>query len=220
MDGYRLVIGRVDVFPGIFIDFLFGKGPFGILHQKLHDPVFMSGQRDRLFMDEQCPLIRTKRQIIDPQCIVVVAVASAQLHADPSFQFLQRKGLRHIVIGPLLQQFHLALDTVFGRQYDHGRIAVLLELCEHLLAIHARQHQIQQHQIRYMRVQDEQRFAAGIRIQARKALLPQIFTYHRMNGYIIFHDQDRRHPLTYIPFPLFCFHYAPLPASRQQKHGR
>ena len=67
---------------------------------------------------------------------------------DPGQDLLHLKGLDDIIVGAPLQAGHLVLGLSLGREHDDGGLIALADLFQHGPAVHDRQHDVQQHQVR------------------------------------------------------------------------
>ena len=80
--------------------------------------------------------------ILDPNPRTVDALTKLCLLYTSHF-----KGLHHVIVRAQFQTEHLIKGVVFGGEHDDGDIGCLADFPAYHHAIHARQHQIEQHQI-------------------------------------------------------------------------
>ncbi len=88
-------------------------------------------------------------QIGHAQCAAFAAgMAAAQDDAHPGQQLGKRERLDEIVVGPQLQALDPILHLIAGGQEQHGHFqAPVTQGLQHLPAVQARQHDIQDHQV-------------------------------------------------------------------------
>ena len=78
-------------------------------------------------------------------CIGGDVADTAQAGTYPGHQLTVFEGLSHIVISPSLQPGHHILGVAAGGEHNDGHIRNSPNAAANFNAIHARQHQVQQH---------------------------------------------------------------------------
>ncbi|MGF6537568.1 hypothetical protein OKW32_000854 [Paraburkholderia youngii] len=64
--------------------------------------------------------------------------------AHAGFEFVQREGLGHVIVGAEVEAFDAFVDTVCGGQDQHGQVRIArAQAAQHLEPGHARQAQIE-----------------------------------------------------------------------------
>ena len=106
---------------------------------------------DRLAVDLDLIALRVHDEILDLQALLerhaIVRHVLAQRIADAGHELLDGKRLRHVVVSTDVEAGHLVLDLVFGRQHDDRQRRDLAHALADGQAIHARQHDIEQHKV-------------------------------------------------------------------------
>jgi hypothetical protein len=76
---------------------------------------------------------------------------------DPRQEHVQIKGLGHIVVGPQLQPQHFVQLTASRGHKDHGHTHLRPKVPQGIQAIHSRESDVQQHQVRPVARRNSQR---------------------------------------------------------------
>ena len=121
----------------------------------------------------------------------------AQKSLDPGQQLRRGKRLDDVVIRAQLQPAHPVRHGVFRRQKDDRR-AGWRNVVHQCKAVHARQHDVQQHQIKLLLFQQ---VGGLLAVAGQHKRLPQRLQRHLNepgNMRLIIHDQNRKHRV----FPL------------------
>ena len=117
------------------------------------------------------------------------ALGSAQHRPDPGGHLLAVKGLDDIVVRPQLQAQHLVKGFAPGRDHDHRNAAGLADRLQHLIAVHPRQHHIQQDQIRRQPPEFLHGRVPPVRLPNLKAFLFQVQPHQMPDIGIVIHHQ-------------------------------
>ena len=68
---------------------------------------------------------------------------------DSGFQLLQAEGLGHVIVGTVVEPAHALVDTVGGRQNQHGQgRQAFAQPVKHVHATNFRQAQVQHHTVK------------------------------------------------------------------------
>ena len=79
--------------------------------------------------------------------MVVHRAGPAQQGADPGRQLLGHEGLGDVVVGAGLEPGHDVVGVVAGRDHDDGHRARAPQLPAALEAVHAREHEVDEHDV-------------------------------------------------------------------------
>ena len=115
---------------------------------------------------------------------------AAQHGLDTRHQLLGLKGLGHIIIRAQFQSQHLVEGFVARSEHDDGHLAGLADLLEHLQAVHAGQHHVQQDQSRRFALESLQRLVSAGGFGYGKAFLFQIEPHQVADVGVVIYQQD------------------------------
>ncbi len=101
-------------------------------------------------------------------------LAAPQDGPDPGHHFLGIKRLHDVVVGPQLQPQNLVKDLALGGKHDHRGGGFRADLPAHLVAVHARKHQVQQDQVGLVALKGIQRILPVEHNLRVKAFLIQV----------------------------------------------
>ena len=119
---------------------------------------------------------------------------------DPGDQLLHLEGLGDIIVRAHLQTLNPVKDLALGRQHDDGYLAGFPDLGADGPAVHHRQHDVQQDQIRLLFLEFLQRLAAVSGDADVKALFHQIHMDEVGDIFVVFHDQNVASHRVFLPF--------------------
>ena len=89
--------------------------------------------------------------------------AAAEQRADPGQHLGERKRLDEIVVGAAVEAGHAILQRVAGGQHEHRRFDTLAsKRRQHLQAVAARQHHVEQDDVEPFRIETEEGALAGV----------------------------------------------------------
>ena len=120
---------------------------------------------------------------------LIVISETAQHGVNAGQHLLHFKRLGDVVVGAHLQTGHLILQLALGGEHDDGDFGGLPDLLAHGPAVHAGQHNVQQHQIRLELVEFLQTGQTVSRDFALHLFLFQIDAQQVGNILIVFHNQ-------------------------------
>ena len=161
------------------------------MEQELH---FLGGRVD--FFPVHCELegVHVNDQPVEDQLVgfFLHAVAGAAEHGlNPGQDLLHFKRLGDIVICAALQAAYLIAGFTLGGEHDDGHLTFRPDGFTHGPAIHDREHQVQQHQIR-LDGPEFRHSLAPIRGNGHSvALFFQIHLQELCNVVVVFYDQNR-----------------------------
>ena len=121
---------------------------------------------------------------------VLFANRTAQHGVDAGQDFLGLKGLDDVVVGALLQAGDLVGGLPLGGEHDDRGLALGPDLFQHRPAVHDREHDVQQHQVRAEGAEQLHRLAAVRGDLDVIALLFQIEVKKLRNVAVVLYDQD------------------------------
>ena len=139
-------------------------------------------------------LFQADRQPREGQGVLFTAGGggTAQHSLDAGQQLLALKGLGHVVVRAQLQAQHLIKGFLLGGQHDDGNLRYLPHGAAYLPAVHARQHDIQNHQAGGILLEGGQRLIPAAINGRIVAILFQIQLYQLGDVGIVVHDHDQR----------------------------
>ena len=115
---------------------------------------------------------------------------ATQVRTYPGQQLVAAEGLGHVVVGTGIEQAHLLVLRVTGRDDDHGSGAREAQLPAHLLARHVREPQVEDHQIRMLGVREHQGARPGLGFEERIADRAERDDDRLTDRALVVHDQD------------------------------
>ena len=147
-----------------------------------------------LVMDIQFTLFKIQPEIVQTELLLLVVhrgALMAQPHADSGQQLLGAKGLSHVVVRSLVQGAYFLPLLSPGGNHDNGHIGLLADLAQHLHAVDIRQSQIQQNQVRMIRVKEG--YAGQSVISQYISVTPclQGYLHKILYALVILNDKDR-----------------------------
>src|SRR6185436_5029070 len=155
------------------------------------------GQRDAPVASNDPPPVEVDEQVAvadDPTAdrIGEVAISSAEHGPDPAQQLAQAEGLGHVVVGAELEADDLVdLLVARGEHQDRRLHARGAQAAKHLEAVHPRQPDVEQHQVRRTFRGDVQALLAGAGEGHLVAFLLERVLDAPSDGVLVLDDQDR-----------------------------
>ena len=142
-----------------------------IANEVLEQPEFLSSQFDGAIPAADGVRIDIDFQIATCEHHSVMRLLSSQEGADPCHELLVGEGLDEVVVGTAVEPVNAVGDPIPGRQHEDGKVAGCPDHAADLDAVHARQHQIEHHQVgRAMSCEVE----GGEPVAGRRDLMPLI----------------------------------------------
>ena len=132
------------------------------------------GGRVHLFpVHDQLIAVEIDNELVEHQLFlgIVGDLAAAQHSVDMGHQLLHLKGLDDIVVRAHFQARDAVVHLAFGGEHDDGHLAGLAYLAADSPAVHHREHDVQQHQVRRLLFKLLNGLAAVISAANLKALL-------------------------------------------------
>ena len=127
---------------------------------------------------------------------IVGVHAAAQDRADAGHQFARGERLGHVVVGTEFEPDDL-VDLAVARGDDDDRdVRALTQRAAHLGAGQARQHQVEQHQVGAVAIEDGQRVEAGAGDRDLVALAPQHVGQRVGERLLVLDDEHSGHQAT------------------------
>ena len=125
------------------------------------------------------------------------AHATARERTHPGFQLLQRKRFGHVVIGPRIEPRDPVLDRIPCRQDEHGQARFSgADFAQHLVARSLRQHEVEDHRVETLALQQRFAFACRAGDGQAEARPAEIVTDHPGETGVVVDHQD---PLGHLP---------------------
>ena len=152
----------------------------------------LGGRVDFLPIHDQLVGVQVNHQLVERQPFagVVGDLRPPQDRIDPGDELLHLKGLHHIVVRPHLQALDAVEHLALGRQHDDGHLAGLPDFGAHRPAVHHRQHDVQQDQVRNLLLKLLNGLAAVAGDADVEPLLHQVHVDQITDIAVVFHDQD------------------------------
>ncbi len=122
-----------------------------------------------------------------------LVLTATQHRADPGDELAVAERLGDVVVGAELQAHDLVDLGVPRRDHDDPDVAARPQLPAHLGARHAGHHEIEQHQVRAVRVVQREAGRAVGRLEHLEALLAEHEARGVAVGLLVLDDQDPRH---------------------------
>src|SRR5580692_2155617 len=87
---------------------------------------------------------------------------ASKARPHPSEEFRERKRLHEVVVGSLVESLHAVFDGIPSSQYQNRSLQSALSQCgQHLQAISSREHKIQNDEIEFLLIDQEESFFSG-----------------------------------------------------------
>ena len=152
----------------------------------------LGGRVDLLPVHDQLVGVQVDHQLVERQPLagVVGDLRPPQDGVDAGDELLHLKGLDHIVVRPHLQALDAVEHLALGRQHDDGHLAGLPDLGADGPAVHHRQHDVQQDQVRHLLLELLDGLSAISGDADIKALLHQIHMDQIADVAVVLYDQD------------------------------
>ena len=116
-------------------------------------------------------------------------VGVAQLHLHASQQLVEVEGLGQVIVGAQLQQRHLVGGGRARRHHDDGHVAAGAHEAHHVLARHARQHEIGDHEVERLGAGKQQPpLAAREGLRASEPVAAQMHRHHLVDVGVVLDD--------------------------------
>ena len=179
VDRHRVLAAEGGVLPHLAVDLPGGEHLSRVLQQQLQNVVLCGGQGHRVPVqsDGLLPVVHLdapQGQHLRPAGAAPKLEIPPQLAADPGRHLHRVEGLGDVVVRPHVQPQDLIRVLALGGQQDHRHIAHLPELRKGGDAVHLRHHDVQQHQVDVLPVQDVQGLLAGVGLQKTIVRICQI----------------------------------------------
>ena len=155
---------------------------------------FLPGQIHPLTVLIHLPGLRVDGDVQDLQDALALVVAP-QDHLDPGQQLHDLKGLHDVILGPQLEPLHPVHHVRLGREEDDGD-AQRADEGQKVISVELGQHDIQQHQIEGVALQQIGGLLAVIGAGHVVALSGQIHADQVGDGGLVVHHKDFDHGLT------------------------
>ena len=152
----------------------------------------LGGRIDLLPVHDQLVGVQIDDQLVEHQPLagVVGDLRPAQDGIDAGDELLHLKGLHHVVVRPHLQSLDPVEHLALGGQHDDGHLAGLPDFGAHRPAVHHRQHDVQQDQIRHLLLKLLNGLSAVSGDADIKALLHQIHLNQVTDVAVVLYDQN------------------------------
>ena len=214
MDIHCAAISEIIEAPHLVQQLVAGVDPVGCGRQMVEKLQFL-GRRVHLFsVHNQLVGVQVNRELIKGQPLtgVVGNLRSPQYGIDPGNQLLHFKGLYNIVVSSHLQALNTVKNLTLGSQHDDRHLAGLPDFRCDRPAIHDRQHNVQQNQIRNFLLELFNRFPAIAGDADVESLLHQIHLNQiRDIAIILYHQNITAHgvPSQYCMFMVVLYLLSP-----------
>ena len=187
-------VAEVVEAPHLVQQLVSGEYPVGGGRQVVEQLQLLGRRIHPLAVHQQLIGVQVDDQLVEGELLLaaplLLAAEAAEHRVDAGQHLLHLKGLDDIVVGAPLQPGHLVLGLPLGGEHDHRGLVVLPDLLEHRPAVHYRQHDVQQHQLRVEGAEQLHPLAAVPGHRCLKALLLQIEVEKLGNIGVVFHNQD------------------------------
>ena len=121
------------------------------------------------------------------------ALVAVQVRLHPGHQLAGAEGLRHVIVRSKAQPPDLVDIVLLGGNHDDRDVLLLPHLPADLEAVHARKHQIQDHQLKILLQRALQSyFPVGSYLHLKTGKL-QIILFQIRNGFFVFYNQYLAH---------------------------
>ena len=179
----------------------------------------LGGRVDLLPVHDQLVGVQVDHQLVERQPLagVVGDLRPPQDCIDPSDELLHLKGLHHIVVRPHLQALDAVEHLALGRQHDDGYLAGLPDLGANGPAVHHRQHDVQQDQVRHLLLEFLDGLSAVSGDADVKALLHQVHMDQVTDIAVVLHDQDVAAHGAPSQFDMSLFRRVRCPSERHHR---
>jgi hypothetical protein len=119
-----------------------------VAQEELQQLVLFGSQRDGTLTAQGLARAGIQGQVGKAQDLRAGGLRPPQQSADARQQLVQVEGLHHIVIGAHIQTLNAVTDGIFGGQDQDRNGSTCAQAAGHFQAIDARQHEVQNHQVR------------------------------------------------------------------------
>ena len=195
----------VDVAPPYGVEKpLARKHAARVLHQDLEQAELGRSQPDR------APFARdpVRGQVHDDVAVAQTLVGvggtgAAQDRADPRVQLLWREGFGHVVVGARVQSANPIGFLSARRQHDHGkpaRVLLLADLTADLDARELGQHPVENHEIGWFLLHQQQRLLSVVRDGGTVSLALEVVADHLDQRLLVLDQKDQGFRHVVSPF--------------------
>ena len=170
------------------------------LGQTLQDQEFRDREADRPAVPGAFMALGIERELAAHQCLllwlaraIVARVGAAQHGLHPFEQQTLRKRLADVVVGTRIEAHQLVDLLVLGGEKNHRQIAALPQSPQQFQPVHARHLDVENGEVRRVRLQRGQRGGA---VSVRADMIPLLFKQHPDRGQdvsVVIDKCDRRH---------------------------
>ena len=174
---------------------------------------------DLLPVHDQLVGVQVNHQLVERQPLagVVGDLRPPQDGVDAGDELLHLKGLDHVVVRPHLQALDAVEHLALGRQHDDGHLAGLPDLGADGPAVHHRQHDVQQDQVRHLLLEFLDGLSAVSGDADVKALLHQVHMDQVTDIAVVLHDQDVAAHGAPSQFDMSLFRRVRCPSERHHR---
>ena len=179
----------------------------------------LGGRVDLLPVHDQLVGVQVDHQLVERQPLagVVGDLRPPQDGVDAGDELLHLKGLDHVVVRPHLQALDAVEHLTLGRQHDDGYLAGLPDLGADGPAVHHRQHDVQQDQVRHLLLEFLDGLSAVSGDADVKALLHQVHMDQVTDIAVVLHDQDVAAHGAPSQFDMSLFRRVRCPSGRHHR---
>ena len=189
---HRAAVAEIVEAPNLIQQLVAGVNPVGCGCQMVQKLQLLGRRVDLLAVHDQLIGIQIDHQFVKRQPLggVVGDLRPAEHRIDSGNELFHLEGLDDVIVGAHLQALDAVKDLAFGGEHDDGNLAGLPDLGAYCPAVHHRQHDVQQDQIRHLLLEFLNGFAAICGNPDVKALLYQIHVDQLRNVAVVLHHQN------------------------------
>ena len=147
MHVHQTGVGGVPISPHLFEQHISSKHLPRFARQRHQQVELQRGQRDLLAVAGHLVGGHVDLDVADRQHLGGLVLVAAQPGAHPGHQFLGLERLHHVVVGAGLQAEHHVDGVGLGGQHHDRHTGVRAQHPADVDAVHAGQHQVEQHQV-------------------------------------------------------------------------
>ena len=194
---HNSIVGLIDLFiPYLLENLVCAEDAARIGRQQVENIEFNGSQLDLLVVDRHLVIVLVDHQPLNRNLVLrglyhaalgIQLGVAAQLGFHAGRQLQRVKRLHHIVVRSCSKSQNLIQIRRFRAQHDDGDIVGLPDLTAHLKAVHARHHNVQQHQMDIFFFQNFQALSGVLRLKHPVTVADQI-NLHQLGNLLLIVD--------------------------------